>query len=553
MDHLDAGQRNALASLQNIVHADEDVAISVLDSVGWDVQHAVDLLFGHSAPPPPPTTTMQEFEIDDSDVRPLPPRSPSVYQLVARPLFAVFAVPLHVLSNIFRFIFGLLRIPVPQFRFTNLSFYTPRPRRSFGGPDRWVRELEEETGAVSISTGRTTAFETAAAGPSTLTARSRLADDTKVLPDFTLGSYDEALRTCEREARIGCIVLVSEEHDDVPDFKRSTLTNAEFVRILYDNNVVVWGGDVRDQEAYSAAEKLQATTYPFVAFVALQPRRNPSSSSRPSANPSPALTVLSRHQGPSSGPTSPSTLSSHLTTQLLPRVTPFLTRIQAQNAARERDRVLRSEQDAAFHATAARDRARIESKLAAEREAAERARAEEVEAELQRQHQLSLEHLKQTRLSWRRFIRRALTSSSLPASSGGLRIAIRLPTGQRIIHTFTPTQSLTSLYAFVGAQLVPSSLPPSEDPTTSPAGDAWDSANLELCLEKQISSAPEWWGFQLVSAYPRKEIHWMPGTQLGDVDVLKGGSQLVVELTGGARETAVGNGDDGYETESDEE
>ncbi|KAG6884463.1 hypothetical protein C0993_010900, partial [Termitomyces sp. T159_Od127] len=92
--------------------------------------------------------------------------------------------------------------------------------------------------------------------------------------------------------------------------------------------------------------------------------------------------------------------------------------------------------------------------MAAEREAAERARAQEAEAELVRQNQLALERLKQTRLSWRRFIRRALASPpSLPAPSGGLRVAIRLPTGGRTIHTFAPTQSLTSLYAFVDTQL----------------------------------------------------------------------------------------------------
>ncbi|KAG6842912.1 hypothetical protein H0H93_002881, partial [Arthromyces matolae] len=175
------------------------------------------------------------------------------------------------------------------------------------------------------------------------------------------------------------------------------------------------------------AEKLQATTYPFVAFIALQPRRNSSSSSRPSSHPPPVLTVLSRHQGTPSGPTSASTLTNHLTTQVLPRVTPFLARIHAQNAARERDRLLRSEQDAAFRATAERDRARVESRMAAEREAAERARAQEAEAELERQHQLRLEKLKQTRISWRRFNRRVLASHLEPLVSGSLRIAIRLP------------------------------------------------------------------------------------------------------------------------------
>lgn len=134
-----------------------------------------------------------------------------------------------------------------------------------------MRELEEETGAVRIgstkgSRGISTATENA--GPSTLSSRPRTAEDGgKMLPDFTLGSYDEVLQRCQRDARIACIVLVSEEHDDVAEFKRcvdkttsieyyimpcrSTLTDPAFVKLLYDNNVIVWGGDVRDQDAWS--------------------------------------------------------------------------------------------------------------------------------------------------------------------------------------------------------------------------------------------------------------------------------------------------------------
>lgn len=87
-----------------------------------------------------------------------------------------------------------------------------------------MRELEEETGAVCIGStsgprGISTATESA--GPSTLTSRPSTAEDGgKILPDFTLGSYDEVLRACQREARIACIILVSEEHDDVVEFKR---------------------------------------------------------------------------------------------------------------------------------------------------------------------------------------------------------------------------------------------------------------------------------------------------------------------------------------------
>lgn len=121
----------------------------------------------------------------------------------------------------------MLRIPIPQLRFSNLSFYRPLPRRALsrGGPDRWVRELEEETGAVCIGRanvprGVSTSTALNGAGPSSLTARPHGGDDSKLLPDFTLGSYDEALRICQKEARIGCIILVSEEHDDVTEFKR---------------------------------------------------------------------------------------------------------------------------------------------------------------------------------------------------------------------------------------------------------------------------------------------------------------------------------------------
>jgi FAS-associated factor 2 len=76
---------------------------------------------------------------------------------------------------------------------------------------------------------------------------------------------------CQRDAKIACIVLVSEEHDDVAEFKRyvrwfwnvlllnscsSTLTDAAFVKSLYDNGIVVWGGDVRDQDAWSGKDIL---------------------------------------------------------------------------------------------------------------------------------------------------------------------------------------------------------------------------------------------------------------------------------------------------------
>lgn len=148
----------------------------------------------------------------------------------ARPLFSILALPFKILSGVFRFIFDLLHIPIPQFRFSTLNFYRPsRPRPTHrSGPDKWVTDLEEELGAVCIGRlkgprgpASTSAVE---AGPSRLTARNTQSIDhaagKKLLPDFKICDYEEFLRTCQRELKIGCIILVTEEHDDTAEFKR---------------------------------------------------------------------------------------------------------------------------------------------------------------------------------------------------------------------------------------------------------------------------------------------------------------------------------------------
>jgi FAS-associated factor 2 len=143
-------------------------------------------------------------------------------------LSSILTFPFHVLASIIRFIFHTLRIPLPRVPFSLLNFYRPlisrSPNRSdpYAISDRWVRSLEEETGAHCWSRTSPTPDvgpSTSQPQPNNLRSRSNAASQ-RVLPDFTLGSYDEILRLCQSEMRIGCIVLVSNEHDDVPDFKR---------------------------------------------------------------------------------------------------------------------------------------------------------------------------------------------------------------------------------------------------------------------------------------------------------------------------------------------
>ena len=211
-------------------------------------QRATDMIFdGDSQPTTHRAETparIETFEIDDSDQGPLlgsagagsgssgrPPNQPTSI-ISRRSIYALLTFPFSVLSGIFRFVFGILHIPLPR-SFSTLNFLTSRgssathrqlPEDPKSVTDRWVRALEEETGAVCLSRSGNEATTTGVAGPSasTSTLRSRGDGSTTgpLLPDFFLGSYEEAMRTCQRQLKIGCIILVSDEHQDAAKFKR---------------------------------------------------------------------------------------------------------------------------------------------------------------------------------------------------------------------------------------------------------------------------------------------------------------------------------------------
>lgn len=327
-----------------------------------------------------------------------------------------------------------------------------------------------------------------------------------------------------------------------------------------------------------AAQKLQATTYPFVAFIALQARRGSTNSQ------SAVLTVLSRHQGPAipaaTAPTSARALTTHLQEHLLPRVTPYLTRVRTQATERdavlavaarerERERTLRAEQDRAFAESARKDKERIEKRRAEEREAQEAARRQSEEAQRAEEQARKQEEERalweEKRMAWRRYGRKALLPREpRPGEQGRgktVRVGVRMPDGRRAVRFFGENDSLTAVYAFVDTLFIPNTpdFAPASDPTTPPEGEEAGELGLLHAMEKVGKKNGEWFGFKLAMAYPRKEIHWEAGKKVGEVEGLSGG-QLVVELFGDAKgkgrssldsRRSNGTESDEYETESD--
>ncbi|KIJ60721.1 hypothetical protein HYDPIDRAFT_116756 [Hydnomerulius pinastri MD-312] len=561
MERLSTNQQQVLQQLQALLgphEHDVEVLISVLQSLDWNVQTATELLL--DGPPVEVRSSQRSIRQTQQPMIPLEypvqERGHGAPRSLTQTFLALLSLPVSVLSGILRFVLGILRVP---FLFNNNHTYRAL-RQTFpdtrGATRRWITALEEETGAVSIkSTG---ALTTGLDNPPSTSRRHAYpptspSDGSKVLPDFFDGTYEEVLDICQREGRIACVILVSDEHDDVPEFKRSTLTDATLVRMLSEKNFVVWGGDVRDKVSWEAAQKLQATTYPFVAFLALQPRRNPSTSS---SNSSPILTVLSRHHGPSvpdSGPTSAQTLVHHLEHQLLPRVNPFLTRYKSQLQERERDRHLREQQDKAFEDSARRDRERVEARIREEQEEAGRLRMEE-EARRQEEKRTQAERERQEsaqamRLQWRRWMRRSIVPPE-PRGGNAIRLAIKLPGSGRVVRAFPSVSTLTALYAFADAQTIPLTMQLEGDPERVPEGPEGGLETLENYIQSQTQGPESWWGFKLALAYPRREIKWIANTTLVEAG-LKNGEQLVMEATNSSYSSTSHPSDDDYESESD--
>ncbi len=415
---------------------------------------------------------------------------------VAQMIWTALTFPLSLASSLLLFLARLFRI---RALFPSLFGGSSGPRRSGSSEPRtsaesFVRELEEETGA-----------STSASAVSGQDSGSR-APAAKRLPPFFLGGYADALRAAKEQIKILAIVLVSREHGDVERFKQHTLTDGDLVDLLSKDDFIVWGGDVREREAYQVATTLQASTYPFVAFIALQPPRTGSRSSAGSASSSPRAAVLSRLEGSPLSATSASTIAAHISDLLLPRTRTYLDRLRAEKRRREMERQLRADQDRAYQEASRRDAERIMQKR-------EEERLKALEAQRLREEQNQKEQLQRKQQAWQKWALQSLVPSEPTSSSDSIRFSFRLPSGKTLTRRFSPADTVASVFAFVETSWIAS-----EGDSTAVQSRKPDGYEHE-------------YRFNLVTGYPRTRIEFASAgaRQLQDVDGLSQGASLIVE------------------------
>lgn len=269
---------------------------------------------------------------------------------------------------------------------------------------RFKREFEEEYGTPEAPTG---------------------------LP-FVESGFAQALDAAKKDLKFLLIVLMSPEHDDTESFTRETLLAPSVKEFLSDpaNNVIIWGGNVLDSEAYQVATEYNATKFPFSAVVCLTPKEG-----------STRMSIVKRL----TGPVSPTTYLSEIQSAIN-KYSPDLAAARAERTANEFNRNLRAEVDDAYERSLARDRERARQKREAEaaaREAEKRA-AEEAAAALRKA---------ELREQWRKW--RAGTIAPEPEASvkEAVRLALKMPEstggGARVVRRFAASTTIEELYAFV--------------------------------------------------------------------------------------------------------
>lgn len=283
---------------------------------------------------------------------------------------------------------------------------------------RWIDALERDTaGSVSLDA---------------------VASDRTPLPPFLACSYSEALSAAKKHIKILMVVLTSQVHGDQELFRQHVLTHPSLVRMLQSSDFLVWGNDVQSREGFQVATLLEASTFPFVAFIALQPRR---SRSRGTVVPHPA--VLSRIEGSPQSVLSASAICAHIQDVLLPRTQSYLGQLRGEQRQRVMERELRAEQDRAYAESSRRDQERIlQIRAEEQRRTTEAHAAAEMEAHrAQQQQQVA---------AWRMWAHAHLVPRE-PMGQGGtvIRVSIKLPDGRNLQRNFRPSDTLEQLYAYV--------------------------------------------------------------------------------------------------------
>lgn len=254
--------------------------------------------------------------------------------------------------------------------------------------------------------------------------------DSDSLPWYE-GGFAQAQDLAKKELKFLLVVLMSPEHDDTTSFVHDVLLSPDVSAYLAapENNIILWGGNVLDSEAYTVSTEYAVTKFPFSVLISLTPREG-----------STRMGIIKRLAG-----ALPASTYLHEIRKAISKITPDLEGLRAERIAQQTSRNLRTEQDSAYERSLAKDRERAAKKREAE-QAARDAEKRALEAAARAEEQAG------KRAMWRRWRAGTIAPEPPAADKEVVRLALKMPEGSgagRVIRRFKADTTVEELYAFV--------------------------------------------------------------------------------------------------------
>lgn len=248
---------------------------------------------------------------------------------------------------------------------------------------------------------------------------------------FYEGGLAQAYDLAKKDLKFLLVVLLSPEHDETETFIKNTLLDTTVIDFLKDptNNIIMWGGNVLDSEAFQVGVEYNCSKFPFSALVCLTPKEG-----------STRMGIVKRLGGPLPSETYISEIQG-----ALEKYGSDLAGVRAERAVHEVARSIRNEQDSAYERSLAidRERARKQREAAQAAEAAENTARERAEAAALKEDK---------RRQWRAWRATKIVPEPPASDKNVVRVAIKLPEESgagRIVRRFPRDAPLEELYAFV--------------------------------------------------------------------------------------------------------
>jgi len=256
--------------------------------------------------------------------------------------------------------------------------------------------------------------------------------DSGVIP-FQQCSYSQAYDTAKKDLKYLLVVLLSFEHDDTASFVQDTLLSTTFKSFVNDHthDLLVWGGNLRESEAYQVATALNVSKLPYIGLIVYATSTSPFS---PATSASMSIVMSS------SGLISSQKLVTGLETTMKMFDNQLIV-LRAEQREQKMSREIVQEQDSAYQRSLTLDRERARKKREEES-----AKDREKEAEKRR---IDEEERRATDVvNWKKW-RAARLSQEPIASEESVRISVRLLDGRRVIRKFHTEATIEELYAWV--------------------------------------------------------------------------------------------------------